>query len=53
MNEKGEPEPDMEKAEVLIELFTSVFSGSRFSPVSQVPEPQGGSWGGKVPLTVS
>lgn len=51
MNEKGEPEPDMEKAEVLIELFTSVFSGSRFSPVSQVP--QGGSWGGKVPLTVS
>lgn len=44
MNEKGEPViTDMEKAEILIELITSVFSGSQVSPVSQVPEPQGGS----------
>lgn len=46
MNEKGKPViTDMKKAEVLIEFFTSVFFGSQVSPVSQVPEPQGGNWG--------
>lgn len=45
-----------EKRELVItdmEFFTSVFSSSQVSYVSQVPEPLGGSWRGKVPLTVS
>jgi len=50
LNEKGKlATTDMEKAEVLSELFTSVFTGS---PESHIPEPLGGKWGSKHLPTV-
>jgi len=50
LNEKGKLAiTDMEKAEVLSELFTSVFTGS---PESHIPEPLGGKWGSKHLPTV-
>jgi len=43
---------DMEKTEVLSNLFASVFTGTCSSPVSPVTECQGRDWGDEVPLII-
>ena len=52
LNGKGDlTRTDREKAEVLIEVFASVFTGSQDT---HIPEPEllGGNWGSKLPRTV-
>lgn len=52
VNEKGEMvATDMEKAEILNEFFTLVFTGSQASHISHIPELPGRSWGSKFPPT--
>jgi len=44
--------PDVEKAQVLNNFFTSVFTGNLSALTSAVNGPQDGHWGSKVPPTV-
>lgn len=44
---------EMEKSEILNEFFTSVVTGSQAFHISQIPEPPGGDWWSKVPITGS
>ena len=50
MDEKGElVMTDMGKAEVLNNVFASVFTASKASQVFHFPEPIDGGWGGQSP----
>lgn len=55
-NESFFPTTDTEKAEVLSEFFTSVFTSSQDSHIPELhipePEPLCGNWGNKIHLTV-